>query len=312
MTRVGYPPAMQQFRRENHGAVELLRDQMRDWNSFTLFIGAGLSRPFGYRLWGEFLRNVAESRPGLWLKVRPHMKSDLSKVAQVLEDQLGVTSFRRAVANEFKENGKLRSFTQSVYPALAVLPDLVNGPVITTNLDHVLEHVFAAMNRPFSRVVWGERAQEIIKNPFMAGGNLIKFHGDYTDPAAWVLTTHQYNAMYGKPDELESIMASDDELKQWPLPHLLSLVTYARPLFFIGCSLRQDRTLDVLDRLASNDRANPHVALLERPSTAEELDQRRHALDPHGILPIWYPLDQHGCVAGFLQYLRSQKPRHQR
>jgi hypothetical protein len=271
----------------------------------VFFVGAGLSKGLGYPLWEEFLKEVADQLDSnLWSKLRSLAKRDLSKVAERLaHSRNSQTAFRDIVQEQFSE---VRLSRRIIKGAPATLARLARGPVITTNLDHVLETAFRQQGFPFRKVVWGDAARNVMNNAFM-GTTLIKFHGDYEFSEDWVLASGQYDECYGPIGDLDGILASPSQLDQRPMLKLLSLVTKEIPLFFVGCSLRQDRTLEVLRRIAIQSDVQRSWALIESPLVSSEQDKLLGALDQCRIVPIWYPYGGHHLVDEFLKYMTGAK-----
>ena len=85
-----------------------------------------------------------------------------------------------------------------------------------------------------------------------------------------------------------------------------------RPVLFLGCSLNQDRTVDILKRVAGNVRLSRHYAVVQKPAAPADYQKRAMYLASRNIRPIWYSEGDHAKVAGLLRYLAGQVPAHLR
>ena len=72
------------------------------------------------------------------------------------------------------------------------------------------------------------------------------------------------------------------------LTQLGNVIYTNRPLLFLGCSLEKDRTLGVLQQVASQNSFLTHYAVLAIPNTPPELGRRRDELKQAGIVPVWF------------------------
>ena len=87
----------------NEYMLDELVTQLRSSLGVLPFVGAGLSIPFGFKGWGDFL--VARARtPGVRQKISDRIKKgDYEEAAQDLLESLGKLDFRDALGIEFGE-----------------------------------------------------------------------------------------------------------------------------------------------------------------------------------------------------------------
>lgn len=77
----------------------------------------------------------------------------------------------------------------------------------------------------------------------------------------------------------------------------------------MGCSLRNDRTLQVFQatREAAGDAPFPqHFAIEQAPEQYKALVERNAELLRLGITAIWYPEDQHHKVEAILRHIKIE------
>ena len=281
---------------ENKNNLRRLIEQLSTPIGVIPFIGAGMSIPFGFQGWTEFLLSLASS-PTLKSQLKRYIRAGrYEEAAGELCEALGNRGFHDAIENEYGDH-KLQD--KSLVGAASHLPELVTGPIITTNFDHVLERVFSRASRPFEHVVSGAKADMVAKALHQNRRFLLKIHGDVDDRTDRILTQTDYQKHYC------SIPAEQVDFSL-PLPRLLQQMTMSRPLFFIGCSLSHDRTVTVLKKVAADFPAIAHYAIVEFPSSrAQYLKQQRH-LSKHSIRPVWYTRGRHDLITSLLKYLIEQ------
>jgi hypothetical protein len=73
-------------------------------------------------------------------------------------------------------------------------------------------------------------------------------------------------------------------------------------LLFLGCSLEQDRTLELFKKVVDVQEFEipDHFALLPEPSSGKKKNQKEGRLLELKIRPIWYPDKEHRFVERFL------------
>jgi hypothetical protein len=259
------------------------------------FVGAGLSRPFGFPEWGGFLRAQAGAA-GASAAIEARLaKGEYEEAASVLQDALGALAFEDAIRRTFGRRDLARVLPDA---AVRALPALAAGPVLTTNFDHVLESVFEDAGRRFDQIVCGAPRDQVAQALHVNARLLWKLHGDgdYGSSADRVLTHTEYAEHYGDADPTQF---------DWrkPLPALFENLLVARPLLFLGSSLDQDRTVRVLQAFSLRHRGVGHYALLADPGDETARYARARALSNVGIRPLWFPAGRYDLIGPFLRYL---------
>lgn len=278
--------------RQNTSMLRLLRRQIDSPLGIIPFVGAGMSVPLGLPTWTGFLLEQAE----LW------------GVAAAVTDCVERGQFEEAADNIRLACGDLR-FNDSVstqfdwsldrsHPAdIAVfrIPLLASGPVLTTNFDTVLEQAFQNVSREFDRVILGRRVDDALDQISLHRRLLIKLHGEAAFPQDRVLTLSEYISAYGSDGATVDLSL--------PLPALLHIVLQSRPLLFLGCSLKQDRTMQVIRSVAGAVEKLAHFAVVPAPPAVSDLLARDKFLSEHQIRPIWYPDGEHDSVRILLDFI---------
>lgn len=117
---------------------------------------------------------------------------------------------------------------------------------------------------------------------------LLKMHGSVQETSSMIFSKSQYDEFY-----------SDGK----PLPMFLETFFSGKSLLFVGCSLTQDRTMDILAKCIRRNNKIRHYAIVELPQDSDmEIKQRNH-LSSMGIDPIYYPEGDYGCVELLFEYL---------
>ena len=289
--------ALRQIRKAwplNVGCLDDLKGRLTGPQPIALvpFVGAGLSMPMGFPSWGDFLKNLAVACGKSSEVAALLAEGQYEEAAETVEDGLSPEIFHQRVTHTF---GKRKSEARKLKGAVLTIPDLAAGAVATTNLDRILERVFKEAGSPFEHVAWGSQLdsirQAIAENkPF-----LLKIHGDAEERSARVLTKRAYDKHYASGDP-EGLRAQ------------LGRAFQGRTLLFVGCSLGQDRTMDVLANVLKEPSGAHHFAIMEKPAADDELFAKQRLLGTRGILPIWYPTGRHGLIQPLLRWIANLQP----
>jgi tetratricopeptide (TPR) repeat protein len=277
----------------NRDNLDDLLGVLRSNTGLIPFVGAGMSRPFGFPEWGQFLREQARS-VGAEAAISARLtKGEYEEAAEDLHEALGALSFEDGIRRTFGAHdirGRLPD------AAVRALPEFATGPVLTTNFDRVLETVFQEAGQPFEETVWGAQPSRIAQGLHASVPLLWKLHGDFRSETDRVLTNSQYASHYGHSDPTQF-----DWLK--PLPRLFESLLVARPLLFLGSSLEQDRTVQILHAFSVRHVGVGHYALLAYPGDGAPLYERARALSNVGVRPLWFPADRYDLIGPFLRFL---------
>ena len=282
-------------------------------NVVVPFIGAGFSANFGYPLWEQFLQEQAKSQ-GI-SKMNSALKcGNYEKAASMLKAKLGVSmeyTLTSTCSDYFYQ-------ASEVNYELEKLPKVFNGLMLTTNFDRVIEMLYAKVNsEPIEKVTPKLQTDVDLMYKRIACGEatLIKLHGDVA-MREFVLTEEEYNKIYGE-NSLDI---------QLPLPAFLRDVLVSKTILFLGCSLQNDRTLQVLEQAQVNGSIS--FALIELPKETVNKDipwepkltkeingkkvensvftKRKAFLYAHNIIPIWFPYKEYDALKIFLSEVASQ------
>jgi len=280
---------------DNDINLPVLAQQMATGTGVVPFVGAGISAPYKFPQWGAFIRDMAK-RAGVEAEIERHLDAlEYEEAAELLQQRMH-SRFQDLIAHYFGdqvlEGVEFRG-------AAALVPHIAIGPVITTNFDRLLENVFEKAGCPFPVTVWHDRVDAAIQSLSQNGLLLLKLHGDWQFPGERVLTLSEYRAHYGKSKTKINF--------HLPIPHVLELMV-TRPMLFLGCSLKQDRTGQMVRQLADRNPAFRHFAILEYPENEEKYRERIDELSLANIRPIWYPQKQHEKIEQILAYLAEKVP----
>ena len=242
------------------------------------FVGAGLSAAFSFPQWADLLRQLAgpTQRNG----VERHLRnSAFEHAAELLYDRgRAADRLQEGIASNFDRQIRDAEFAGK---AVALLPYLTAGPVITTNYDRVLERAFELASRPFTKSILGADPDEMVPAIQRNERVLFKIHGDCQTRRGLTLTLQSYELAYGG-DRVAGREVRDK--LQGMLPVLLT----NRPFLFLGCSLETDRTLEIVKKTFQQHARIGHYALLAADYDADEFDRRAEALANIGIRVLWY------------------------
>ena len=238
------------------------------------FVGAGLSKPSGFSLWGAFLKELSNEDPALVPEIEALMEAgDFEGAAQRVADRFNENVLAEQVENYFD-----RRIFEVKGPVL-LLPELFQQGCATTNFDIVLEKTYHDYGTDFTDDFAGEELKSAPRKAAAGANVLFKIHGHADNANGRVLTTAEYDAAYGTDGAL---------------PGLLANLVANRSLLFLGCSLGLDRTIQALRQIKADAGVDlpRHYAFLQDPGPEGRAD-RRTELERAEIHPIWYPIDDH-------------------
>jgi tetratricopeptide (TPR) repeat protein len=269
----------------------------------TPFVGAGLSVPWGFPSWWSFLVQAASS-----CGIREHISAMLEgddydryeRAAEIVHDTLIACGERHGLTLLVRRTfGRKICVSARPQAAAHVLPAIARGGVVTTNYDRVIEGVFSQQGRPLFPV-WGGRVRIVQDSLSAEAPILLKLHGDAWHAQDRILTGSEYDEHYGR-DTLQRFLPDK------PVPRLLQAIFKSKPVLFFGCSLADDRTMDVLGSIADAARTQC-FAVIAREADARRQRAKEARIARFGISPIWYPTGAHDAIRPFLEHLATRLP----
>jgi len=269
--------------------------QLRSPLGVVPFVGAGLSIPFRFKGWQAFLLTQAAAA-NIDSKIRDRIrKGEYEEAAEDLLKEMAPLAFQDALLEEY---GPWKLEGVKLNGTVSLLPQLSRGPVVTTNFDRVLETVFEDSGERFERIVWGANLPQATQAVQQNKRCLLKLHGDVEDRTDRVLTLTEYQRHYGTAEPTQNTFKED-------VPNLLRLLLISRPVLFLGCSLKNDRVIKLLRRVAEQYPDLVHYAVVES-SVPEAFAETRRYFSEHQIRPIWYPRGKHEFVESIVRYLAEE------
>lgn len=280
----------------NRQFMEELHQQLATNIGVVPFVGAGLCVACGLPEWSALLRQLGGAC-GESAQIERLIHDGLyEEAAGLLEQSFGSPSFSASLRARLSGNA-----VQRLAGAILQTPALTRGPVVTTNLDCVLEQVFERAGHPFASVGLGPHADVVFGALHQDRPFLIKIHGGLDDPLTRVLTLEDYHRAYGSRD-------AHHVRSELPLPRLLEQIFTSRTLLFLGCSLNLDRTLIYLSRVRREHAAPArHFAVLPDPGNESVRSERTRFLADLNIRPIWYPSQRHELIGDLLEEIMEPR-----
>ncbi|WP_161567096.1 SIR2 family protein [Leeuwenhoekiella aestuarii] len=259
------------------------------------FIGAGFStvKPLEYPLWGKALKEIVNRLEDLELKDVEELLKDYKylEAAEMLLEK-DSTQFINYINDRFSLR---RDFTKDdiFISPLKLIPQITSGCVITTNYDRVLEEVFKYSSKPFEGFMHGKQPNSRFVTDLIRGDRcLLKLHGNVGEPETYIFSLSQYNDAYG-------------ELIDWtrPLPKTLRQIYISHSLLFLGCSMEQDKTLELFKVIKDQNEFDvpDHFAILPKPGSGTKKREKENRLLEINIKTIWYPEEKHEFVEKLLE-----------
>jgi NAD-dependent SIR2 family protein deacetylase len=253
--------------------VSLLTDVQR--SNVVPFVGAGLSADFGFPTWAAFLKEGFK-------RINKEMPKNTSYLvaAEQLRDQMGEKTFYTFVEETFDQD---IAQIQTARKAVNLLPKLFHNLIVTTNFDRVIEKIHP--NTP--PVAYPHKPDALID--YTLGKNkplIFKIHGSVEAARNIIFTKDAYDKEYAPGTGLvNGLRRCFSESK----------------FLFLGCSLEQDRPLELWKEMIPDLERHIHYAIL--PCINEKCEQRRKDLREQNIHAVLYPLDKHDSVRVILKEL---------
>lgn len=254
------------------------------------FIGAGLSVAGGFPTWKDHLRNQGKTAGLESSLVEDNIKhGKFEDIIEKVETLRGKAVFQQEIRDEFSKKGNTTT-------SLSFIAKLFSDTLITTNYDRLIERTYDGEIDCDIEVI---NATHDVEPRSPKKISIIKLHGDIQSPARCILGKKDYDKAYGK----NSIDLSKE------IPKLLEHYFLNYNLFFVGCSLNNDRTVATLkaikDSLGDSDQPQ-HFSIEQAPTSLNELENRNSELLAVGITPIWYPKGQFEMVDTLIEYTYSR------
>lgn len=245
-----------------------------DRQSVIPFVGAGLSRPAGFPLWGDFLGRLTTDFPAIADHVLIHLAAyRYEDAAQLLLDRMGPDVFAEAIQNAFGSRIK------ALKGPVQLLPLVFRRGCLTTNFDYVLNRVYDASDCRLKGEFAGTRLNEAPRRLADEPHCLLRLHGEADSAQGRILTGDEYTACYGENGNYRDIF---------------KLLIANTSLLFLGCSLSVDRTIGTLREIKQDAVVETprHFAFLPLTEGTDR-EARRNELGQADIHPIWYPPEDH-------------------
>ena len=275
----------------NRGNFEELKETIQG-GIVIPFIGAGLSISAGCPTWGKFLADLMQEH---------EIASDHAKELLATEDYERLMSL---IIAESDPGVFEQYFTQDfrhediAATPCTLLPRLFDKCAITTNFDLVAEEAYEIEGMPFSSKAVGLHDEFTFLTSVPKGKRcLLKLHGNIDNHNHRVLTHEEYEGAYGDND----LISFNNHI-----PKLLRRIYLSYSLFFIGCSMNIDRTVQTFEKIVHEETARKvpdHYALLEVPEDEDAFQVLKQRMTTCNIKPIWYPNGEHELVEDLLALL---------
>ena len=269
----------------------------RDCGKLIPFVGAGLSVPC-YPLWPKALEELAGqvAVPEAKHAISAMLKGkdpQLLEAAQALENYWGQRGMADHLLALFSAS-KMEEYKEKLpFQSVWLLPLLFPGkPAVTTNFDRVLETVYELQGAKFDTVILPNRQE--LQDQLRQGERhgLLKLHGDIGSE-----TLEYASIIFGKRQYQEAYQPGT------PMVTNLQAWFSGKMLLFLGCSLKEDEYLNLLQEVVQLHPGVTHYAILERTNKKNAAARARQMRDQWGIQALFYPKGRHEAVRVILEKL---------
>ena len=254
------------------------------------YIGAGLSVFAGFPLWKNCLVKFINE----YCNDKTISIENLYDAADAIIDDLKSEKFNEVFVDTFGGRNWNIILEKAKNEAVSVIPELFNGPIITTNFDQILEKIHN-LKLPIAFPNNIEEIKKAIKNRKRL---IYKIHGCVSKPSDVVFTGQSYIKEY-----------SDNPV----LVQILSDFFRGFRFIFLGCGLDlsesgKDKPIELWEELGKR-MVMKHYAILA--CEKDKFEERRKELENRNIYPIFYNSGkdnkEHVSVKKILDKLLSEK-----
>lgn len=269
----------------------------RDCGKLIPFVGAGLSVPC-YPLWPKALKDLAEqvavpeTKSGI-LEMIEGENPQLLEAAQALEDYWGSRGMADHLLELFSA-AKIQEHREKLHhQSVWLLPLLFPGrPAVTTNFDRVLETVYYMQGCQFDTKILPDHQE--LQDQLRQGERhgLLKLHGDIGSE-----TLEYSSIIFGKRQYQEAYQPGT------PMVTNLQAWFSGKMLLFLGCSLKADEYLNLLQEVVQLHPGVTHYAILECEDVRDAAARAKKLRDQWGIQALFYPKGRHEAVRVILEKL---------
>lgn len=273
-------------------------------NNIIPFIGAGMSCPI-FPSWTNVLKSLSRELPRFKSTI---IKTKISsgeyeEAAEMVLKELGEKPLKHKMETIFSNEKindyfKDRSHKISDF-AISYIPEIFHGPIVTTNYDTLLLYAYhhSGTEHPTIPHVSHQIAdhsqvdEAFSKSTSQMSSGIFQIHGTVEVPSSMVLARNSYEGLYGNGTKFVEALK----------------LLYAHPLLYLGCSLKSDRPLEILETYRKISPVKSY-AILKKPRTKTETLEEAKRLSQYGIIPIWYPSNDtsHAGVKIILEYISSK------
>lgn len=255
------------------------------------FVGAGISASAGFSSWKDHLRHQGKTAHIAAERIEALLAGGAYEtVLEEIEAIRGREVFIQEIRDEFSRN-------LTIPDVVWRISELFTDTVITTNYDRLLEQSFETGEAGRVQVINGLNALE---QPDPKKITVIKLHGDIREPKRCILSKNQYDEAYGN--------GSLNMHK--PIPKLLAYHYKNSSLLFLGCSLINDRTVQVFRKIregmGEEEETKQHFSIEQVPESPEEIARRNAELAKLGITPIWFEKGRYELVESLLSLAKNE------
>ena len=259
-----------------------LRAIKNDKRNIVPFIGAGVSCGCGLLTWYELLEELAKDY---------FSREEIKKLAEFsalefADEIVKKTGNVVVIANRISEIFAKREIDISDVPY--ILLEEFSPLIVTTNYDNIIERVSTKVSRgkitALLPCLRGQFSNAIQLNEY----KLLKIHGSIEESSSFVISSQQYDMAYRENGLVESYLRN---------------IFNGKRVLFVGCSLEEDRTLEILKKCVEKNRELVHYAIIPRPEKEKDYLQKNAQLMQLGIYPIYFPEKDYGAISKLLNYI---------
>lgn len=269
--------------------------QLSESNQIVPFIGAGMSCSI-FPMWKDLLTRfdlLADEKSKIDVLINDGRFEEAASFLYNINSKIFIDTIKSELNKDKIEYGKISNATKKI-------PYITSNLIVTTNLDNLLEKLWEDNNMEL-KVITPDSTDILNKATQNDEYCLIKLHGSVEESSKYVITKEQYDNAYGVTSENKIDYNND-------FPSNLGKIMISKTLLFLGCSLKNDRTLHVLNSIMQSfGNKVQHYAFMELSASEEENIKTERRLSKYCISVIWFPSKEYEAINTLLEHIPQKK-----
>lgn len=260
------------------------------------FIGAGVSKGCGLYTWEELIEILIGKYSNESYKKLSKMYNNIEVADRVVESAGGNSAAVMRTICDIIHKAQNKGKKSNV---IDLLVSNFSNIIITTNYDTLLEdNIFSSKGKKAEVLLPTMKAQ--VTNAILNNSDcVIKVHGSIHESSSMIFSSGQYDEAYGRIGSIQQ--------QKKLIPQILMQIFGGHRIMFVGCSMEEDRTMEVLREVITQNNEIYHYAIIQYPEKEQERRKTESRLAKLGIEPVYFPKEKYEYIEIILNYIVRNK-----